>query len=206
MLKRLRASLSTDVIFRRIVYGALFILLTVLIVSNYGEGLGNFADALGITGGIMAFYVSFLNLIDERSEKRRLNKIVSIHLYNVDSQEDYILPFGMRRGDLTRAELLGYIGMIPTPGEEKVFVKLPWLSQPTFFEDLEKVKNGEDDHIVIRCTQSEFDQFDFAAAAWTHPTSDPTSDPASDSATNKATNDATNEPNVTPSPPEKQPA
>ena len=66
----------------------------------------------------------------------------------------------MRRGDLTRAELLGYIGMIPTPGDEKVFVKLPWLSQPAFFEDLEKVKNGKDDHIVIRCTQREFDQFD----------------------------------------------
>lgn len=163
MLKRLRA-LSVQVIIRYTVLIFLFIGLSVYLLINYEQFPGRLADTLGIAGAIMAFGFSFVNFLDEHYEKKRLSELVSIRFRNIATNEEYVLPFGLRRGDFTRSELFGYIGAIPTRIPGKRFV-LPWLSTKAFFNALENVQTGNDDRITIHCTQADFDQFDFTAAA-----------------------------------------
>ena len=163
MLKRLRA-LSVDTIIRQTITVVIFIVLCVFILINYDTLLGQLADTLGITGAIMAFYFSFVNFLNDRFEKKRLSERISICLHNIVSKETYTLPFTLRRGNFSRAELLGYLGMIPKRAKKQRF-DIQWLSTRAFFNALESIQAGEGDSITIHCTATEFNQFDFDAAA-----------------------------------------
>lgn len=162
MLKKLRALSVNDIIFLTVTLMALvFFGVLILTIPLFGR----LANTLGITAAIMAAGFSFLSFIEDRYERKRLNEQITVRFHNLGSDEpedDYASPFSLRRGNCTRAELLGYIGMIPKHEKGQRF-DIRWVSTRKFFNALEDIQEGSEDHIDIYCTAEEFAKFDFDA-------------------------------------------
>lgn len=72
------------------------------------------------------------------------------------------LPIELRREDLTRAEVLGRIGMIPMRTKGQRF-SLAYLNTPGFLQQLNQIAEGPRDAVLeIPCTEEKFAQFDLA--------------------------------------------
>ena len=195
MLKRLRA-LSTGDIIRITIAVVISIILGVSILINYDTRFGQFMNTVGIAGAIMAFLFSFINFLNERFERQRLSERITVCFRNFegDTPEDkHVLPFSLRRGNFTRAELLGYIGMIPKHEKGQRF-DIHWLSTRAFFDALETIQEGSKDQITIYCTAEEYAKFDFNAAdALDAPDADQDTTPAPlDKPTDEGANEGAN--------------
>ncbi len=123
--------------------------------------VGYVASVLGIITAVF----SFLSWIQGRRiaqaqerEKKRLNRHVTVKLqYGAQEIE---LPVELRRAELTRAELLGRLGMIPTKVKGGKF-SLRYLNTPEFFRQLNQVVSTDGDALLtIPCDKNEFEQFD----------------------------------------------
>ncbi len=126
--------------------------------------VGNTANILGVLSATFALFAwleaSKINR-KQKLEQERLNKEVKITLKS-DNGDYFSLPVDMRRKELTRAELLGYIGMLPTKDNSRF--RINYLSTQLFFQDLSKAQLANSNYeISIPCTQQEYDQFDFDA-------------------------------------------
>ena len=92
-----------------------------------------------------------------RSE-RRLQQPVPIRLI---SKEDgsllYELPYRPPRRLITRAEVLGILGMIPSAEAGRRF-EWAWLHQPKFMEDLEAIHHSRQHCLSIPLSASEVAQ------------------------------------------------
>lgn len=70
------------------------------------------------------------------------------------------LPIELRRAELTRAEVLGRIGMIPMKSKGQRFT-LNYLSTREFLIQINQILEGNGDSILtIPCSEIEFQQFD----------------------------------------------
>jgi len=102
-----------------------------------------------------------------KKEKARLNAPIQIKIVDVENTANRAidLPGDLRRGDLTRAELLGYIGMIPIDKKlNRTRFELCYPSTSDFFDNLQRVqKSSGEDILEVKCTSEEYDQFDFKA-------------------------------------------
>ena len=118
--------------------------------------LGVVSDFFGAFGGI----ASVLILIKLRAMDR-LDEEVKVFLsFSSNEEERKIeLPLLMRRRDLTRAEFLGRMGMIPMREAGKRF-SLRFLATPAFIEGINKVADRKSNTLLIPCSQEEIDQFD----------------------------------------------
>ncbi len=66
----------------------------------------------------------------------------------------------LRRAELTRAEILGRLGMIPMKTKGSRF-SLSYLNKPEFLAQINQIMDGSGDAVLtIPCTQEEFEQFD----------------------------------------------
>lgn len=122
--------------------------------------MGFFADLIGILG---ALFAGFAWLASHRTrkmledEKRRENEPVAVILESEDGWR-INLP-ALKRKELTRAELLGRVGMLPRKDHRAFFV-IEHLSTPAFFEELAQIQDASGpSEIVIRCTKQEMEQF-----------------------------------------------
>jgi hypothetical protein len=71
------------------------------------------------------------------------------------------LPIELRRAELTRAEILGRIGMIPMKEKGKRF-SLEYLNTSKFLRRINEIIEGHgDSDLVIPCTEEELNQFDY---------------------------------------------
>lgn len=70
------------------------------------------------------------------------------------------LPFGIRRGDFTRSEILGRVGMLPMKQKGCRFY-LEYLNTSNFLEQINQVLANDDNSIlIIPCNENEYAQFD----------------------------------------------
>ncbi len=93
-------------------------------------------------------------------EEKRLSQPVTILLVEADGGKVvYELRYRPPRRMLTRAEVLGFLGMIPC--RQQRFV-IQFLATRTFFERLDRVHNGKHDTFVIELLPDEAEQFDLA--------------------------------------------
>lgn len=130
------------------------------------EWISNASDIIGVLGGVFAFlaWIQTLRLRKYQvAEQRRLNSTIRIVLQYQD--QEYELPFPMRRSEFTRAELLGRLGMIPVKNDDKdqeqKRFSIAYLNSREFFEQMNRIVQGEgDDQLVVPCTWKEFNQFD----------------------------------------------
>jgi len=119
------------------------------------------ADMIGIVGAgfalgawMQARWISQ----DLERERARQNKLVTVVLQH--GAERLMLPVELRRTELTRAEILGRIGMLPMCQRGARFA-LSYLSSPEFLRRINEIAASADDTVLtISCTREELDQFE----------------------------------------------
>ncbi len=110
----------------------------------------NFAGAIG---GIIAA-IGVLRVL--ATQKRALEHVeISLQLEGEDSA--IALPLEMLRKDISRAELLGRLGMALKNQGQRFSLKA--LSTPAFMQSVNEVVEGKTSKLVIPCTKEEIEQF-----------------------------------------------
>ncbi len=121
------------------------------------EFVGHLANIFGFVGGVFALLVWLkLRALD------RLDEQVQILLRLTPEEgkgKEILLPLEMTRRDVTRAEILGRMGMLPMVEKGKRF-SIRYLSTPEFYRGLNAVAANKADTLVIPCSPEEIDQFD----------------------------------------------
>ena len=124
---------------------------------------GFFADVLSVIGSVFAFFAwtqAKINSKQMTKEKERMNSRIKIILTENVSKRQILLPVHLRRLELTRAELLGRIGMIPRKNKSEFFV-LSYLNSSSFFQELNRIQtSNQEENLVIPCSSEEIEQFD----------------------------------------------
>ncbi len=124
---------------------------------------GFFADVLSVIGSVFAFFAwtqAKINSKQMTKEKERMNSRIKIILTENVSKRQILLPVHLRRLELTRAELLGRIGMIPRKNKSEFFV-LSYLNSSSFFQELNRIQtSNQEENLVIPCSREEIEQFD----------------------------------------------
>jgi hypothetical protein len=140
------------------------------ILMNLIAMISPIADAIGVITAVFALWGWANTVVLRRqiadAERRRLS---AIRVVLKSPTRDVELPLAMVRADLSRAELLGRIGMIPlAPAFAQAQggrFRLRALGRPEFLVTLAAVQRGERDELVISADEAEIDQFDLSAAA-----------------------------------------
>lgn len=124
------------------------------------EYLGTIADLIGIAGAVFAGLAWLASRRTEarlRREQERLAAPVFVCL--VSGNDRKILPLELTRAELSRAELLGRIGMVPMKNPGARF-SLANLATPIFLRKLREAQQGSGSVTIdIPCTQAEIEQF-----------------------------------------------
>jgi len=114
--------------------------------------------------GVVSVAVSSAVFVKMKLDERKANKIVSIKLVLVDGSYEVALPLPMLRKDISRAEILGRLGMIPINPKKALSQRgfvIKSMASPAFIEDIIAVQLGKADTIKILCTKEEIEQFNF---------------------------------------------
>lgn len=131
------------------------------------------ADLIGILSAFFALF-AWLNTIRiqkfQKKELERLSQKVKIRLtYKINGRKSYIeLPGEMRREEVSRAEILGWIGMLPMIKEkERERYKIAYINSPEFFNQMNQIQAGSGDMLFeIPCDKNEIDQFNVVQKEW----------------------------------------
>ena len=125
------------------------------------EWLGIAADVIGIAGAVFAFLAWLVSLNTARKaklEEKRQNKKILVQLRSGSSYFDLLVP--LRRSELTRAEVLGRVGMLPLKDPSKRF-SIRYLNSPEFLKRLNEIIGGDGSPTLeISCDLQELQQFD----------------------------------------------
>jgi hypothetical protein len=125
------------------------------------ELISSIADIVGVLGvvfSLLAWLQSRKTNQTLEQERQRQNKRITVRLRN--GQDSIELPTELRRAELTRAEILGRIGMIPMK-EKGSRYSLGYLSEPEFLRRVNEIASAEHESVLeISCTDEELDQFD----------------------------------------------
>lgn len=123
--------------------------------------IGLIADIIGILGAtfaVGAWWQSRQIKMELDAEKMRQQKTIRIVLSYGDKKIE--LPVPLLRSELTRQEILGRIGMIPTKNPKERY-EIRYLNTLEFWQQLTQVMEGGGDGIfTISLQKGELDQFD----------------------------------------------
>lgn len=113
------------------------------------------ANLLQVAGAVFAALVWF----NQRRAERVANESVSVLLTLEEAREEIPLPLEIIRRDVSRAEILGRIGMLPMKTKGSRF-SLRALSSPSFMRAMNDVVAGHSTTLRVPCTQEELEQFE----------------------------------------------
>lgn len=120
----------------------------------------NYADKIGIAAALIAMVFSFLIWLNQKRKERRDNTLIYIRLQCDDPQVIITMQGQIRRKNLTRAEILGLLGMLPMKNPKERY-ELSNISKSVFFEALELAQiDNNIAEVVIPCEKNEITQFD----------------------------------------------
>ena len=124
--------------------------------------IGHSADIIGVLGAIFAT-LAWINTRKIRhesaKERERKNQKIKVILKNYDTNKTLLLPVELSREELSRAELLGRIGMMPTKNPKERFA-INYFNSKEFYQQLDQVRIGSGEYnFVISCTVNEIEQF-----------------------------------------------
>ena len=99
-----------------------------------------------------------IKLDEERKERNRRGQNVFVELTN--GGKIYRLPFALRREEMTRAEILGRIGMIPRVNPNVPY-RAEYTNNPAFLRDIRRIYEGHgvNEVLTISLSDEEFHQF-----------------------------------------------
>jgi hypothetical protein len=96
---------------------------------------------------------------DQRREQQRLDEKVRLRLSNREETRLIDLPGAMRRAEVTRAEVLGWIGMLPMKVKGKRY-EIAYINEADFLDQLSQVQTGRGETLLrIYCSSQELAQF-----------------------------------------------
>lgn len=125
------------------------------------QWLGWIADVIGILGALFALLAWLQGRRIQASlhqEQERQNRQVTVVLQHGAKKLE--LPVELRRAELTRAEVLGRLGMLPMKTKGTRFA-LGYVNTPEFFKAVSQVSAGSGDALLtIPCSADELAQFD----------------------------------------------
>jgi hypothetical protein len=122
---------------------------------SFLELIGNLSNVFGTVGGLAACALWLAN----RKAKRLAQETVNVKLRIHGEGREIALPLEIVRRDLSRAELLGRIGMLPMKKAGARFA-LRELGTPAVMRALNAVAKGETNTLVIPASAEEIEQFD----------------------------------------------
>lgn len=127
--------------------------------------ISDIKDLIIMISAALAAIFSIKTNIELRRERRRLDDRIKIVLTSNADNRRYELPAGLSRGEFSRAEIMGRLGMISINDKKKLNIKQPrfaidYVNQEEFLNQIDKIKNGDGNAILeIPCSTEEFDQF-----------------------------------------------
>lgn len=117
-------------------------------------------DKIGIAAALIAMTFSILVWLNQKRKERRDNALIYIRLRCNEPLVTITLQGQIRRKDLTRAEVLGLLGMLPMKEKGKRY-ELGELNRRVFFDEMEDAQiNKAMNEVVIPCSAAELLQFD----------------------------------------------
>lgn len=124
---------------------------------SFWNFVGQVSNLAGAVGGV----VSAIGILFLLRDKRRMGQEVGVllRLETAEGQTAIRLPLALKRRDVSRAELLGRLGMLPMKQKGARFA-LRHLSSPTFMAAVNEVVEGRRSTLIVPCSQEEIDQFD----------------------------------------------
>jgi hypothetical protein len=133
--------------------------------NSFFDWISSFADIIGLVTAFFAFggwLVSLQESRREKAEEKRLNEKVAIHVRAKDGSMEMILPIKLRRDDVTRAEVMGLLGMIPMRNPGSRF-SINYPNTFDFDQQMDRIHAEKGDSIlVISLEPGELDQFDLS--------------------------------------------
>ena len=127
------------------------------------EWIGLVADIIGILGAIFALFAWLkARELQQELEREKMRQHKEVQVVLAHGANKIELSVKLRRAELTRAEILGRIGMIPMKKKEDRF-SIAYLDTPDFLQQINQIIEGTDEGILtIACTKREFEQFDLS--------------------------------------------
>ncbi len=115
-------------------------------------------DQITIVISAFSMVFSFLVWLKLRKQKAFDSQRIQIRVVVPGSDKYIALWSKPERKHLTRAEVLGLIGLIPRNSKENY--KLAYLNARAFFQQLAEVQDNADNSLLlIECTEAELQQF-----------------------------------------------
>lgn len=129
----------------------------------FENGLSLLADVIGILIAIISLVTALKIRHVQKQEKEKLDQKIQIRLVHKNVKgivQSYLdLPVMMRREDMTRGEVLGWIGMLPMRIKGARFT-IASLSTKEFLEKMNEIQAAYGDLLFeIDCTEKELMQF-----------------------------------------------
>ncbi len=119
------------------------------------EVIGQVSNLAGAVGGVVAA----AGVIKMLAAQKRQEESVVVALRLEGGEGTISLPLEMLRRDVSRAELLGRIGMLPMR-QKGVRFSIRALATPAFMRAVNEVVEGRTSTLVIPATSGEIEQFD----------------------------------------------
>ena len=117
------------------------------------EIIAQASNIAGAIGGIVAA----VGVVKMLAAQRRALEHVEVQLRLEGEDSTVALPLEMLRKDISRAELLGRLGMALKNQGQRFSLKA--MSTPVFMRSVNEVVEGKTSTLVIPCTKEELDQF-----------------------------------------------
>jgi hypothetical protein len=138
------------------------------LAGNALKALGMDAENIGLADaltGLATLVVAALSWIAARRQVSKLEAEAArsrrpIKVFLTREGEKRELPLFFRAIEVTRAEMLGRMGMMPMKDAGKRFT-FGFFSQPDFLRGLNEIQDGDGDELLIPVSEIEMSQFDW---------------------------------------------
>lgn len=118
--------------------------------------IGNISNIAGFVGAFFSVAIWVKMKLDEKKANEEIN--VFLELYNGDSLKT--LPLSMLRKDISRAEILGRLGMLPM-GEKGKRFSIRYLADNSFIGNINDITKNKTNKLIILVNNDELNQFDW---------------------------------------------
>lgn len=121
------------------------------------ETLSFILDLIANLVGVFGIPFAVWRLYTNWQEEKRRQQPISVELFCDETDTVIQLPVNVKRANFSRAELLGYLGMVSKTGNR---YDLSHLSNQAFFEELQRIQNSPNPETLrIPCSPREIAQF-----------------------------------------------
>lgn len=125
------------------------------------SAIANVASVAGFAFAALAWWQALKLRQEATRQQERLQQEIRVILKSPVGTKELALPVSPRRADLSRAELLGRIGMIPLKDKHKARFAIAYTNTSDFLTELQRAQQSEgEDSIVILCSPEEIGQFE----------------------------------------------